>query len=274
MTPNGLIHLAAESHVDRSIIGPSDFIYTNIIGTFNLLELARAQSKRHGHFRFHHISTDEVFGSIGSNSFSTEESAFNPNSPYSASKASSDHLVRAYFKTYNLDTVTTNCSNNYGPFQFPEKLIPLVIRNARSGIPIPVYGDGKNIRDWLYVEDHCNAIDLVFEKGKSGQTYNIGGNSQIENIALVRKICRIVDNLCGSVNSEKLIQFVPDRPGHDRRYAIDASYITAELGWKPAHAFNDGIEKTVKWYIENDEWLQNCIDGKYREYYDMMYSKR
>lgn len=272
--PTGVIHLAAESHVDRSIIGPSDFIYTNIIGTFNLLELARLQKNRFGSFRFHHVSTDEVYGSLGPSGSFTEKTAYNPSSPYSASKASSDHLVRAYCKTYDLDTVTTNCSNNYGPFQFPEKLIPLVIRNAQSGIPIPIYGDGKNIRDWLYVEDHCSALDNVYHKGKSGQTYNIGGNNQIENIELVKKVCMLVDEICGSNNSAGLIQFVNDRPGHDRRYAIDASLIASELGWKPAHVFDDGIRKTVQWYIDNDKWLQDCIDGKYREYYDKIYLNR
>jgi dTDP-glucose 4,6-dehydratase len=272
--PDGLIHLAAESHVDRSIIGPAEFVKTNVIGTFNLLELARKMMAETGYFRFHHVSTDEVFGSLGKTDYFTESTAYNPSSPYSASKASSDHLVQAYHKTYGLDTVTTNCSNNYGPFQFPEKLIPLVIRNARSGLPIPVYGDGKNIRDWLYVEDHCRALDLVFHNGKAGQTYNIGGHNEIENIKLVKMICRIIDEIMGGGPRERLIKFVKDRPGHDRRYAIDSSYIEKEPGWKPIYKFEDGIRKTVEWYFENDRWLDSCISGKYLKYYDEMYSNR
>ncbi len=273
---DGLIHLAAESHVDRSITGPAEFVNTNILGTFNLLELARNLMANKKSFRFHHVSTDEVFGSLGESGYFTETTPYKPNSPYSASKAGSDFLVRAYNKTYNLDVVTTNCSNNYGPYQFPEKLIPLMIRNARAGIPLPVYGDGKNIRDWLYVEDHCRAIDLVFHKGKSGETYNIGGHNEIENIKLVKMICRIIDEITDNKGEpkEKLITFVKDRPGHDRRYAIDASYIESQLGWRPKHSFEKGIRKTVQWYIDNEAWLENCISGRYLKYYDDMYSKR
>ena len=269
-----LIHFAAESHVDRSITGPAEFINTNIVGTFNLLELARNKYDQSGNFRFHHISTDEVFGSLGSEGFFVESSSYCPNSPYSASKASSDMLVRAYHKTYGLNTVITNCSNNYGPYQFPEKLIPLMINNARKGIPLPVYGDGKNIRDWLYVEDHCRALDLVFHKGGSGQTYNIGGHNEIENIVLVRKICQIMDKLLGSGSREELITFVKDRPGHDRRYAIDASFIKEQLGWELSHTFEDGLEKTVKWYLDNEEWMENCLSGDYQKYYENMYKNR
>jgi len=268
------IHLAAESHVDRSIIGPAEFINTNIIGTFNLLEIARKQMKTTRHFRFHHVSTDEVYGSLGETGYFKESTPYNPNSPYSASKAASDHLVRAYHKTYGLDTVTTNCSNNYGPYQFPEKLIPLVIRNALTDQIIPVYGDGKNIRDWLYVEDHCDALDLVFHRGITGQTYNIGGHNEIENIEIVKIICQIIDEIIGSARREKLISFVKDRPGHDRRYAIDSSYIESELGWKPTFTFEDGVRRTVEWYLDNKEWLDNCISGKYLQYYDKNYLNR
>ena len=271
---NAVIHLAAESHVDRSITGPSEFISTNIIGTFNLLELARKRLAEGKPFRFHHVSTDEVFGSLGSTGYFTEESQYKPNSPYSASKASADHLVRAYHETYGLDVVTTNCSNNYGPYQFPEKLIPLMIRNGVAGLPMPVYGDGKNVRDWLYVEDHCRAIELVFHKGAKGKTYNIGGHNEIENIAIVRTLCAILDELVGGEPHERLITFVKDRLGHDRRYAIDASFIDKELGWKPQHTFEQGIRATVKWYLDHSKWLSDCISGDYLKYYDQMYSKR
>ncbi len=271
---DGLIHLAAESHVDRSILGPAAFIDTNITGTFTLLELARKRAEVNGEFRFHHISTDEVFGSLGSSGYFTEESPYRPNSPYSASKAAADHLVRAYFRTYGLDIVTTNCSNNYGPYQFPEKLIPLMIRNATSGEPLPVYGDGRQVRDWLYVADHCEAIDLVFHHGQSGATYNIGGHNEIENIRLVRQICSILDEFLGGGPRENLITFVKDRPGHDRRYAIDASFIQKELGWRPDHTFNEGLRKTIRWYLDNDKWLENCISGEYQKYYNEMYSNR
>ncbi len=270
---DGLIHLAAESHVDRSITGPSDFITTNIIGTFNLLELAREMSKTEP-FRLHHVSTDEVYGSLGESGFFVEESPYRPNSPYSASKASADHLVRAYHKTYGLDIVTTNCSNNYGPFQFPEKLIPLMIRNAVAGLPLPVYGDGGNVRDWLYVEDHCAALDLVFHKGEKGRTYAIGGHNEISNIALVRLLCKTLDEFLGGGPRESLITFVEDRPGHDRRYAIDASRIKKELGWEPSSTFEDGLRRTVRWYLDNAEWLENCISGAYLQYYERMYHQR
>ena len=271
---DGLIHLAAESHVDRSIVGPAAFIESNIIGTFNLLELARAIHAEGKPIRFHHVSTDEVFGSLGPTGYFTESSRYRPNSPYSASKASADHLVRAYHKTYGIDVVTTNCSNNYGPFQFPEKLIPLMIRNATTGKPLPVYGDGKQIRDWLYVPDHCEALDLVFHQGRTGDTYNIGGHNEIENIELVRLICRLLDEMLGGRPREDLIQFVTDRPGHDRRYAIDPSYIAKELGWKPRHTFDQGIRLTIQWYLENTEWMESCLSGDYQKYYDMMYGNR
>ena len=271
---DSIIHLAAESHVDRSIIGPAEFIQTNIIGTYNLLELARKRIEEGKKFRFHHVSTDEVFGSLGETGYFTEQTGYNPNSPYSASKASSDHLVRAYHKTYGLDAVTTNCSNNYGPYQFPEKLIPLMIRNACAGLPLPVYGDGKHIRDWLYVEDHCRALDLIFHEGKSGKTYNVGGHSEIENIKLVRLLCRLLDEMLGGGPREKLITFVKDRPGHDRRYAIDPSLIANELGWKPSYKLEDGLRKTIKWYIDNSQWLEKCVSGEYLRYYEMMYAGR
>ena len=271
---DGLIHLAAESHVDRSILGPARFINSNILGTFNLLELAREIHEKGGAFRFHHVSTDEVYGSLNSDGYFVEDSPYRPNSPYSASKAAGDHLVRAYFKTYGMDTVTTNCSNNYGPFQFPEKLIPLMIRNGRASETLPVYGDGKNIRDWLFVEDHCRALDLVFHRGQSGQTYNIGGHNEIPNIELVRKICRLLDEFLGGRPREDMIVFVKDRPGHDRRYAIDASKIDRELGWKPQYSFEDGLRFTVKWYLDNNDWLESCISGSYLKYYEEMYLNR
>ncbi len=271
---NGVIHLAAESHVDRSITGPAEFISTNINGTFNLLELARRRAAEGVAMRFHHVSTDEVFGSLGATGFFTESTPYSPNSPYSASKASGDHLVRAYNKTYGLDAVTTNCSNNYGPYQFPEKLIPLMIRNAQLGEKLPVYGDGKNVRDWLYVEDHCTALDLIFHRGESGQTYNIGGHNEIENIEIVRQICRILDNRLGGEPRERLISFVKDRPGHDRRYAIDAEFIKKELGWQPAVTFEQGIRKTVDWYVDNADWVEQCVSGEYLKYYEKMYTNR
>lgn len=269
--PDGMIHLAAESHVDRSIIGPAEFISTNITGTFNLLELAR---HRTCDFRFHHVSTDEVYGSLAGTESFTEQSPYNPSSPYAASKAAADHLVSAYHATYGLDSVISNCSNNYGPYQFPEKLIPLTIRNAGAGLPIPVYGDGRNIRDWLYVEDHCRAIDLVFHRGKSGTTYNIGADNPQTNIDLVRRVCRILDKLSDRGSTEKLIKFVKDRPGHDRHYAIDASRIKSELGWETSFSFDAGLEKTIKWYFDNADWLENCISGEYMRYYEKMYSGR
>ncbi|MEW5796628.1 MAG: dTDP-glucose 4,6-dehydratase [Candidatus Zixiibacteriota bacterium] len=269
-----VVHLAAESHVDRSIVGPAAFVSSNITGTFNLLELARAAHSSGRPFRFHHVSTDEVFGSLGPSRYFTEDSPYRPNSPYSATKAAADHLVRAYHHTYGIDVVTTNCSNNYGPYQFPEKLIPLMIRNATSGKELPVYGDGRQVRDWLYVRDHCDALDLVFHRGKTGATYNIGGHNEIENIELVRKLCRILDERLGGEPREKLIRLVKDRPGHDRRYAIDPSYIRNELGWTPAHDFERGLRLTIDWYLANDTWLEGCLSGAYLKYYDMMYSNR
>jgi dTDP-glucose 4,6-dehydratase len=271
---DGVIHLAAESHVDRSITGPAAFVASNINGTFNLLELARATHERGEAFRFHQVSTDEVFGSLGPTGYFTETSRYRPNSPYSASKAAADHLVRAYHKTYGLDVVTTNCSNNYGPYQFPEKLIPLMIRNATTGKDLPVYGDGKQVRDWLYVEDHCEALDLVFHKGKVGETYNIGGHNEIENIEIVRILCQTLDEIQGGGPREELIKYVKDRPGHDRRYAIDPSFIRDELGWEPKHTFDQGLRRTIEWYLDNNEWLEGCLSGEYLKYYDMMYSNR
>ncbi len=270
--PDGIINLAAESHVDRSIDGPSDFIQTNIIGTFELLEAARfywhqLDTTKKENFRFLHVSTDEVYGSLGSEGYFTEESPYAPNSPYSASKAASDHLVRAYFHTYGLPVLITNCSNNYGPYQFPEKLIPLMILNAISGKPLPVYGDGQNIRDWLYVKDHCTALVTVLEKGRPGEVYNIGGNNEKTNLEVVNRICDILDQLCPRNDKEsyrKQIKFVKDRPGHDRRYAIDASKIKRELGWEPLETFETGLLKTVKWYLDNQQWCRRVMDGSYR----------
>lgn len=271
--PDAIMHLAAESHVDRSIDGPSDFISTNIVGTYTLLEVARKyfQSLPEGQkekFRFHHISTDEVYGSLGPTGFFREDTAYQPNSPYSASKASSDHLVRAWHHTYKLPTVTTNCSNNYGPFQFPEKLIPLVTLNALEGKPLPVYGKGDNVRDWLFVDDHADALLLVLNKGRLGETYNIGGHNEKQNIEVVRTICRILDELKPDAKigpRESLIKFVTDRPGHDQRYAIDACKIEKELGWKPKETFETGLTRTVKWYLENQGgWCKRVQDGSYK----------
>ncbi len=270
--PDGIMHLAAESHVDRSIDGPGDFIQTNIIGTYNLLEVCRsywnglsetAQAK----FRFHHVSTDEVYGSLGDQGLFTEETPYQPNSPYSASKASSDHLVRAWYETYGLPVITTNCSNNYGPFHFPEKLIPLMILNALEGKSLPVYGKGENVRDWLYVEDHAEALITVFETGRLGETYNIGGYNEKKNIDVVKTICGLLDELSprkDGMSYEKQIAFVSDRPGHDLRYAIDASKITKELGWRPRESFESGIRKTVNWYLSNQTWCKHVQDGSYR----------
>ncbi len=270
--PEFLMHLAAESHVDRSIDGPAEFLNTNIIGTFNLLETTRAywqnlDRTRKEAFRFLHISTDEVFGSLGSSGFFTEATSYKPNSPYSASKASSDHLVRAWYHTYGLPTVITNCSNNYGPYQFPEKLIPVVILKALKGESIPVYGKGANIRDWLYVEDHVTALLSVLEKGEIGQTYNVGGNAERTNLELVKIICNILNELKpnDSIGDYKeLITFVTDRPGHDLRYAIDSSKIQNELGWKPAKTLEAGLRETVNWYLENKEWWERILSGAYR----------
>jgi dTDP-glucose 4,6-dehydratase len=278
--PRAIVHFAAESHVDRSIHGPADFIDTNIGGTFSLLEAARAfwsglEGEAKAGFRFLHVSTDEVYGSLGPQDppFS-ETTAYQPNSPYSASKAASDHLVRAYHHTYGLPTLTTNCSNNYGPFQFPEKLIPLVIANAVSGKPLPIYGDGQNVRDWLYVGDHCAAIRRVLADGRVGETYNIGGWNEKPNLEIVHTICALLDELHpGSpvVPHSKLITFVKDRPGHDRRYAIDASKIARELGWRPAETFDSGIRKTVAWYLANGEWVSHVQSGEYRQWITTQY---
>ncbi len=253
-----VMHLAAESHVDRSIEGPGDFIHTNVVGTFNLLEACREVWKGSKHSRFHHVSTDEVYGSLGATGFFTETTPYAPNSPYSASKASSDMLVRAYHHTYGLNTVITNCSNNYGPYQFPEKLIPVVIQSILNRKKVPVYGDGMNVRDWLYVEDHAEALWLVLARGRAGETYNIGGHNEWANLRIVELICDLVDEFQPALggNSRSLISFVKDRPGHDRRYAIDASKIQKELGWVPAHTFEQGIRKTVKWYLDNQNWVR------------------
>jgi dTDP-glucose 4,6-dehydratase len=264
-----VMHLAAESHVDRSITGPGDFITTNINGTFNLLEACRSSwekrkaesGKRENKFRFHHVSTDEVYGSLGVTGLFTETTPYAPNSPYSASKASSDFLVRAYHHTYGLPTVITNCSNNYGPFQFPEKLIPVVIQSILARKPVPVYGDGMNVRDWLYVRDHAEALWTVLNKGKIAETYNIGGHNEWANLRIVELICDIIDEFAPQLggNSRKLISFVTDRPGHDRRYAIDAAKIQRELGWTPAHRFEDGIRETVRWYLDNQAWVKAVL---------------
>lgn len=274
---DGVIHLAAESHVDRSISNPMEFINTNIIGTVNLLNAAKKYWKDNLEGkRFYHISTDEVYGTLGDEGFFTEETAYDPRSPYSASKASSDHLVRAYYHTFKVPVVITNCSNNYGGNQFPEKLIPLAINNIKNNKPIPIYGKGENIRDWLFVNDHARAIDMVFHKGKTGDTYNIGGNNEWQNIDLIKELCKIMDKYLNRPegSSEKLITFVTDRAGHDMRYAIDSSKIQNELGWKPSLEFEEGLEITVKWYLENEEWLNNIINGNYKEYYQKQYNER
>ncbi|WP_350289504.1 dTDP-glucose 4,6-dehydratase [uncultured Croceitalea sp.] len=272
---DGIIHLAAESHVDRSIKDPLAFVKTNIIGTVNLLNAAKEfwKDDKKGK-KFYHVSTDEVYGSLGANGLFTEETSYQPNSPYSASKASSDHFVRAYGETYGLPYVISNCSNNYGPNHFPEKLIPLFINNIIEGKSLPVYGNGKYTRDWLFVEDHAAAIDLVFHKGKNRETYNIGGFNEWQNIDLVKLLCKLMDNkLQRSLGtSEKLIAYVKDRPGHDLRYAIDASKISKELGWKPSVTFEEGLEKTINWFLENKEWLLNVTSGEYQDYYNKMYS--
>lgn len=271
---DGVIHLAAESHVDRSISDPLAFVRTNVIGTVNLLNVAKEHWKdNEKKYRFYHISTDEVYGSLGAEGLFTETTAYDPNSPYSASKASSDHFVRAYGETYGLPYVISNCSNNYGPNHFPEKLIPLFIKNIIENKPLPVYGDGKYTRDWLYVEDHAAAIDLIFHKGKNHETYNIGGFNEWQNIDLVKLLCIIMDRKLNrdSGTSEQLIAFVKDRPGHDLRYAIDASKINNELGWKPSVTFEQGLEKTVDWYLQNPEWLDHVTSGDYQKYYEEQY---
>lgn len=271
---DGVVHLAAESHVDRSITDPLAFVRTNVIGTINLLNAFKSVWKDNFEGkRFYHISTDEVYGTLGADGFFTEETAYDPNSPYSASKAASDHFVRAYGETYGMPYVITNCSNNYGPNHFPEKLVPLFINNIINNKPLPVYGDGKYTRDWLYVEDHAVAIDLVFHNGKNHETYNIGGFNEWQNIDLVKLLCRLMDKKLNRAEgtSEKLISFVKDRPGHDLRYAIDATKINRELGWKPSVTFEEGLEKTIDWYLANQEWLEHVTSGQYLEYYNKQY---
>ncbi len=274
---DGVIHLAAESHVDRSITDPDAFVFTNIIGTVNLLNASLNKWKNEFEKKlFYHISTDEVYGSLGKEGLFTEETSYDPKSPYSASKASSDHMVRAYNHTFGLPAIISNCSNNYGPNQFPEKLIPLAINNIKNNKPIPVYGKGENIRDWLYVEDHASAIDLIFHGGRMGETYNIGGNNEWKNLDLILLLCRIMDKKLNRAEgtSEKLITYVKDRPGHDLRYAIDSSKLQKELGWSPIPEFSAGLEKTVDWYLENTKWMERIISGDYSKYYDLMYSGR
>jgi len=283
--PDVVVNFAAESHVDRSILGPGAFVETNINGTFTLLEAARKYFASNRNKRFLHVSTDEVYGSLGPTGAFTEETAYSPNSPYAASKAASDHLVRAYHHTYGLPAVTTNCSNNYGPFQFPEKLIPLMIINALKGKELPVYGDGQNVRDWLYVVDHCVAIDTVIDKGRLGETYNIGGRSEKKNIDIVNLICSFIDERAAADkrlreaypfegSRKTLIKFVKDRPGHDRRYAIDCSKMERELGWRQKATFEEWIKKTIDWYIENRDWWERIISGEYMKYYETQYGER
>ena len=274
---DAVINFAAESHVDRSIESPDDFIQTNIVGTFKLLQASRnyldglktndAKKEQHQNFRFLHVSTDEVYGSLGDSGFFTEETPYAPNSPYAASKASSDHLIRSFFKTFDFPAITTNCSNNYGPHQFPEKLIPLMIQKARTGEPLPVYGDGLHIRDWLYVDDHCNALERVLEKGTPGEVYNIGGNNEKTNLDLVTTLCEILDELIPDSQHtphKSLVKFVKDRPGHDRRYAIDAGKIKRTLGWEPSETLDTGLRKTVQWYLDHPEWIENIMSGAYK----------
>ncbi|HSO86383.1 MAG TPA: dTDP-glucose 4,6-dehydratase [Draconibacterium sp.] len=274
---DGVIHLAAESHVDRSITNPTEFVFTNVIGTVNLLNAAKHIWKDNfSDKKFYHISTDEVYGSLGDEGMFTEETKYDPHSPYSASKASSDHFVRAYLDTFGLPTVISNCSNNYGSFQFPEKLIPLFIHNIKNKKPLPVYGKGANVRDWLWVVDHARAIDVIFREGKIGETYNIGGFNEWTNIDLIKLMCRKMDEKLGREKgeSEQLITYVKDRAGHDLRYAIDATKIKRELGWEPSLQFEEGIEKTIDWYLENTEWLENVTTGDYKKYYEEQYVKR
>jgi dTDP-glucose 4,6-dehydratase len=278
--PNGVVHFAAESHVDRSIVGPEAFVNTNVTGTFRLLETCRTFWKNGvlpTEFRMLHVSTDEVYGSLGPVGYFTEKTPYDPSSPYSASKAASDHFVKAYHRTYGLPTLITNCSNNYGPYQFPEKLIPLMILNIIEEKPLPVYGDGKNVRDWLYVLDHCNALIRVLEKGVPGETYNIGGGAERENIQIVHTLCDLLDarlGRAGRASSRGLIRFVTDRPGHDRRYAIDAAKIRAELGWSPAHQFEKALESTVSWYMEHMDWVDSVRSGAYRKWMEINYGQR
>jgi len=277
---DAVVHLAAESHVDRSILGPEDFVETNVVGTFRLLEASLKQWQSRGKpkdFCFLHISTDEVYGSLGSEGYFTESTPYDPSSPYSASKAGSDHLVKAYFRTFGLPAIITNCSNNFGPYQFPEKLIPLMILNLMKEEPLPVYGDGKNVRDWLYVIDHCDALIRVLEQGRPGETYNIGGDAERQNIEVVNLLCQLFDSRLGrsaEKASQRLIRFVTDRPGHDRRYAIDASKIKRELGWSPAHNFEEALEATVDWYLHNMDWVELVRSGEYRKWIEINYEDR
>ncbi len=274
---DGVIHLAAESHVDRSIENPMEFVMTNVIGTVNLLNAARAIWKdNYEGKRFYHVSTDEVYGSLGDEGFFYEDTAYDPHSPYSASKASSDHFVRAYHDTYGLPMIISNCSNNYGPNQFPEKLVPLFLNNIRHNKPLPVYGKGENVRDWLYVIDHATAIDVIYHKGATGETFNIGGHNEWKNIDLIKVMCKVMDKKLGREEgtSEKLITYVTDRAGHDLRYAIDSTKLQEVLGWKPSLQFEEGIEKTIDWYMQNEEWLKNVTTGAYQAYYDKMYKDR
>lgn len=274
---DGVIHLAAESHVDRSIANPNEFVFTNVLGTVNLLNAAR--HIWHDDFNeklFYHVSTDEVYGSLGETGYFIEETRYDPHSPYSASKASSDHFVRAYHDTFSLPIIISNCSNNYGSYQFPEKLIPLFINNIRNEKSLPVYGKGENVRDWLWVVDHARAIDVIYHKGRKGETYNVGGNNEWKNIDLIRTLCRIMDHKLGREpgESEKLITFVKDRAGHDLRYAIDSSKLQQELGWEPSVDFEEGLDKTVDWYLQNKEWLDNVTSGDYQKYYEQQYVYR
>jgi dTDP-glucose 4,6-dehydratase len=275
---DAVIHLAAESHVDRSISNPIEFVMTNVVGTVNLLNAARTSWKgSYDKKRFYHVSTDEVYGTLGEGTeMFTEETAYDPHSPYSASKASSDHFVRAYFDTYGMDCVISNCSNNYGSYHFPEKLIPLSIHNIKQNKAIPIYGKGENIRDWLWVEDHARAIDVIFHKAKSGETYNIGGHNEWTNIDLIRTLCKVMDRKLGREEgtSEKLITYVTDRAGHDLRYAIDATKLKTDLGWEPSLQFEEGLEKTVDWYLANETWLNNVTSGNYQHYYEEQYQNR
>jgi dTDP-glucose 4,6-dehydratase len=279
--PRAIVHLAAESHVDRSVLSPADFVQTNVTGTFTLLETGRnyweaLDERERERFRFLHVSTDEVYGSLdASDPAFCETTPYRPNSPYSASKAASDHLVRAYYHTYGIPTLTTNCSNNYGPYQFPEKLIPLMIHNALAGKPLPVYGDGQNVRDWLYVEDHCHAIRRVLDAGVPGETYNIGGRSEMKNIDVVHIICSILDELVPKQRPHAhLVTFVKDRPGHDRRYAMDTRKLERELGWRPAETFTSGLRKTVQWYLDHQSWVAEVTSGAYRNWIEKQYATR
>lgn len=275
LMPDAIVHFAAESHVDRSISGPLVFVDTNVGGTVHLLEAARAVHAENPGFRFLHVSTDEVYGSLGPEGAFKETTAYDPSSPYSASKAAADHFVRAWHRTFGLPVLVTNCSNNYGPFQFPEKLIPLMIANARSGKPLPVYGDGRNVRDWLHVEDHARALHLVLEQAEVGQTYNIGGEAEMPNIEVVHTICDLVDELVGAGAEPRrsLVRFVTDRPGHDRRYAMDISKIRRELGWAPRYSFESGLRQTIEWYLANDAWLAHVMDGSYKDYLRRQYGE-